>query len=156
MKNLFTTAAHDGRGLAGIEFAMVIPVLLLLLGGVADFGLAFWNKGLLASSVAQGAQYAFLTGTTVTATAIQGIIRHRLSLPATAVTVAGPECRCVPAVSATPATAVKQNCVLPCANGRLPGLYVVISARYAYIPILPLYSGLLSPVLVETATVRLK
>ena len=153
MKVLLTKVVRDARGLAGIEFAIVLPVLMLLLGGVADFALAFWSKGVLASSVAQGAQYAFLIGPKVSASSIQNIIGKRLTLPPADVAVTGPSCLCV---SGVPATAVAMRCEQKCSDGTQPGTYLTISAQFTYVPILPFYSGLASTRLVEAATVRLK
>lgn len=153
MRRLLAKIASDHRGLAGIEFAILAPVLLLMLGSVADFALAFWSKGVLASSVAEGAEYAFVAGPGASAFSIQSIVGQKLSLPAAAVSVTGPNCYCV---SGTPATAASQVCGLPCPNGATPGTYVTISARYAYTSILPLFSELANPVLVETTVVRLK
>lgn len=144
---------RENRGLAGIEFVMIVPVLLLLLGGVTDFALALWNKGLLASSVAQGAQYAFLVGPGVSASSIRGIVGQKLSLPADNVTVTGPGCYCV---SGPPATTSAQVCGQPCPGNKAPETHIVISARYAYVPMLSLYSGLTDLVFVEAARVRLK
>lgn len=153
MRHLLRRTACDDRGFAGLEFAMIVPVLLILIGGVADFALAFWSKGLLASSVAQGAQYAFLKGTTVLPSSVQGIVRKKLSLPAAGVTIKGPDCYCV---SGMPAIKVEKTCGQKCPDETLPNNYIVISASYTYEPILPLYSKLASTVLVEAATVRLR
>ena len=150
---LFARRLRDERGLASIEFAILAPVLLLLLGSLADFSLMFWSQGVLASSVAQGAQYAFFAGPNVSASTIQSIVGQKLSLPSSAITIAGPGCSCV---SGTPAMATSQACGNPCPNGVMPGTYVTISARYQYISILPLYSRLANPVLVDTMIARLK
>ncbi|MDQ2762839.1 MAG: pilus assembly protein, partial [Pseudomonadota bacterium] len=93
--------------MAAIEFAIIVPVLLLLLGGLADFALAFRSKGLLASSVAQGAEYAFLAGPVVSAAFVQSVVAQKLALSPADVTVTGPACACV---SGTPASATEQVC----------------------------------------------
>lgn len=144
---------RDGRGTAAAEFVIILPVLLLMLGSLADFALAFWSKGVLASSVAEGAEYAVAAGPSVSASAIQGIVRQKLSLPAANITVTGPACYCI---SGTPATAAVQTCGKTCPSGVAPGTYVAISARYTYTAVLPLYSHLASPVLVESAMARLE
>ena len=153
MRRRLARIAEDDRGLAGIEFAMLAPVLLLLLGCLADFALAFWTKGVLASSVAEGTAYAFAAGPSVSASSIRSVVGQKLSLSAAAVTVTGPSCYCI---SGTPATPASQACANPCPNGTMPGTYVTISAQYTYASLLPLYSQLANPVLVETTTARLK
>lgn len=153
MKPLLARTACDNRGLAGLEFAMTISVLLLLLGGVTDFALAFWNKGLLASSVAQGAHYAFLVSPTVSASSVQGIVRKKLSLPTDNVTITGPACFCIRGM---PAATVAIACHQLCPGDKTPITYVSISARYIYTPMLPLYSQMATSTFTEAATVRLK
>ena len=145
--------AKDQLGLAALEFAISMPVMLLLLGGLTDFSLAFWNKGMLASAVAAGAEYAAIVGPNVSASAIQSIVMQKLSLPTSDVTVTGPACYCV---SGTPAAASNQACASSCPNNTVPGTYVVISAKYTYAPLLPYYSSLASVMLMETTMARLK
>lgn len=146
--------ARDARGIAGLELALTAPILLFMFICLADFALAFWYKGMLASSVAGGANYAVLKGPTVTASAIQGIVGQQLSLPASSVTVKGPYCSCV---SGTPAAAADQTCSSLCpADAANPGTYVTITAQYTYRPILPTYSQFASPLLIETTMARLK
>jgi Flp pilus assembly protein TadG len=153
MKRLVHRRWRANRGVAAVEFAIVAPVLLLMLGGVVDLALAFLSKSMLASSVAEGAEYAFVAGPSVSASAIRSIVGQKLSLPAENITVTGPGCYCV---SGTPAVAAAQTCTVPCPNLSLPGTYVTISAHYTYTSLLPLYSHLTNPELVETAMVRLK
>ena len=153
MRRSFRRLRHGSRGFAGIEFGLIAPVLLLLLGGMADLALAFWNKGLLVSSVAEGAQYAFLAGPTVSASSVRGIVGQKLSLPAGNVTMTGPDCFCV---SGTPATPSARTCGQTCPNSRPAEMHLQISARYTYPPLLPVFSRLTDFVFVEAARVRLK
>ncbi len=153
MKRIRVSVIADDRGLAGIEFALTAPVLLLLVGCVVDFSLAFQARGQLASSVAQGVQYAFLAGSNVAATSIQNIVQQALSLPEGSVTVIGPSCYCI---SGTLAAITASGCAQPCPDGTTTGTYMTISAHYTYQSIMPAYSYLVNPVLVESATVRLK
>lgn len=44
------------RGAAAVEFAMVLPVLLLLLGGVIDFGSLYYNQIVLSNAARDGAR----------------------------------------------------------------------------------------------------
>lgn len=51
---------HRGRGRAGIalvEFALVAPLLLLLLAGVLDYGMALRTASSVAAAARAGAQY---------------------------------------------------------------------------------------------------
>lgn len=57
------------KGGAIVEFAFMFPILLSLIGGVADFGIYLWQRGRLANAVTYGTQYAFLIGTATGANA---------------------------------------------------------------------------------------
>lgn len=144
---------RDVRGVAALEFSLCVSVFLLVLGGLADFSIAYWTKGLLTNSVAQGVQYALLVGPQVSTSTVSGIVGQKLGLSPSDVDVSQPICKCV---SGTPAMASQQICGLPCLDGSTPGTYITITARYTYKPILPFYSQLESPVLTETALVKLK
>lgn len=49
--------ARDGeRGVAAVEFALVAPIILLILFGIFEFGSAFWRKQVLTSAVREGAR----------------------------------------------------------------------------------------------------
>jgi Flp pilus assembly protein TadG len=52
---------HKRRGERGanlVEFALVLPLLVLLLAGVADFGRAFNNYMIITNASREGARYA--------------------------------------------------------------------------------------------------
>lgn len=47
---------HKERGATLVEFLLVLPVFLLILGGIVDFGLALRNLEVISEAVKQGAQ----------------------------------------------------------------------------------------------------
>ena len=156
---------HARRAVATIEFALVCPVLLAFTGGLADFGFALADQGRLASAVAQGAQYAYLNPTKVTASAIKAIVVASASLPgmsANNVQVTGPSFFCVtsgtpPALAnttGTPPVPITPNTV--CSDGTKAGSYVEISASFVYTALMPGYSHLLNPTLTEALTARIQ
>jgi Flp pilus assembly protein TadG len=44
------------RGLAALEFGLIAPLVMILLFGVVEFGLALWRKQILTSAVREGAR----------------------------------------------------------------------------------------------------
>jgi Flp pilus assembly protein TadG len=48
------------RGNVALELALVLPLFLLLLGGVIDFGMLFWEKQVLTNATREGARAATL------------------------------------------------------------------------------------------------
>ncbi len=156
----------DRRGVAAVEFAIVAPVLLLMLGGVTDFGLLMSGKSQLANGVAQGVQYALLVGPSVSSATVKSIVQTGSSRsgvqPAVSVTVTGPACYCVsgqPAALSTSSTALSPTytCTGSCPGTTTsPQAFLVIQASYTYQPLMPLYSQLASPTVAETVTVKLQ
>ena len=59
----------DDRGAAAVEFAIVLPVLLLLVVGIIDFGRAFNMQIALTQAAREGVRVLALGGTTSDATA---------------------------------------------------------------------------------------
>lgn len=74
-------ASPRDRATAALEFALATPLLVLMLGGAADYGLAQFYRTNLANAVAAGAEYAYLTGTGVSTTNIQTVIQDAMYLP---------------------------------------------------------------------------
>lgn len=65
------------RGVAAVEFALLMPFVMFGLTGVADYGMAAYNRMELASAGRSGAQYAIFNRTNTTAakiTAIQDVV----------------------------------------------------------------------------------
>jgi len=46
----------DEKGGALIEFAIILPILMLLVGGIADFGILYYNKQVLTNASREGAR----------------------------------------------------------------------------------------------------
>jgi Flp pilus assembly protein TadG len=150
-------------GVAAVEFALIMPVLLAVIGGLTDFGLAFLDQCELAAAVTAGSQYAFSQGQinqTAQAHDVQQKVQNALALVGASVTVTGPTLYCVTRNIAAnpPATSFNSEAAVAgqtCKSGNLPGTYVVITAAYTYSPIMPLYSQVARTTLQEVAYVRL-
>ncbi len=57
--------AREG-GAAAVEFALILPVLLLLVGGVIDFGNLYYNQILLSNAARDGARLVAANQSTTT------------------------------------------------------------------------------------------
>jgi len=51
------------HGAAAVEFALVLPVLALLLFGVIEFGLLMFNKAVLTNAAREGARFGIVSAT---------------------------------------------------------------------------------------------
>jgi len=149
--------APSNRATAALEFAVATPLLVIMLGGAADYGLAQFYRTNLANAVAAGAEYAYLTGTGVTSANIQTVITNTMYLPTGASTnlsfsVTGPKGYCVTGSGPTMSAATAGS---TCSDGSTAGTYVIISATYTNTGIMNGFGGALSQPMTESATVRL-
>ena len=63
MKRVRRLLRRNEKGAAIVEFALVVPLLLLLLWGIVDIGRAFYTLNNLASAVREGARSAAVMST---------------------------------------------------------------------------------------------
>lgn len=149
------------QAVAAVEFALIAPILAVVLVGAADYGFAEYSRSCLASAVAQGAYYAFLTGPTASAATIKSLVQNASSL--TGVSVPQPAaaaCYCPSGSPATLGSAVSCTQTTCTVNGAStkPGTYITISASYTLAPWLriPFYRALGDQTITETVTVHLQ
>ena len=57
-ENVLTKKFCKENGQSMVEFAIILPVLLLIVFGVIDFGWLFYNQSALNNSAREGARYA--------------------------------------------------------------------------------------------------
>lgn len=154
------------KGVAALEFALIMPVILLILGGIGDFGLLLLGKGKLNNAVVMAAQFAQLQGPSVSGASIAAIVTNGAQYVGLAskptVKVTGPACYCVggqPANLSPSAVPLSSSyaCGGSCPNStELPAVFVMIDASFAYQPILPFYSQITSRNVFENVTLRLQ
>jgi Flp pilus assembly protein TadG len=74
---------RDPRGQALLEFALVLPIFLILLMGVIDVGRAIWAQNSLASAAREGARFAIVHGgSDTTACPVGPTLRTNPAIPA--------------------------------------------------------------------------
>lgn len=107
------------HGNAAIEFAIVLPVVLLLLSGVINFGLILVNKNQLNTVAASGTLFSF--GNSSDPTLVKNTMDSTTNLsPLT--TTATTFCECL---DGTPVA----GCSDICADGNSPNKYVTVTAQ---------------------------
>ena len=155
--------SHDScRGTAALELAIVAPVLLGILGGLADFGMAFRLKSELAAGVDAGAVYAFVqeqqvlgTSLVLSGSSVASAVSAIPGLSGATVTVSQmPGSYCVTA-SGTGATLQAVSSGSTCTDGSVPGTYVTISASLPFHPLMPFYSTLGAMTVSASVSMRL-
>lgn len=138
-------ANRDGN--VAVEFALVLPMLILILGGVIDFGRAFYDQMALETAARSAVQYARqnpgdATGIQLAATSAGG-------LPATAtVDALQVFCECPDGSSI--------GCSTVCATGEALLRFLSITVREDFETLFP-YPGVSSPLaLAGTAVIRVQ
>jgi len=58
------------KGAVAVEFAMLAPLLLLIIGGIIDFGHAYYIKQVVTNASREGARYGVTFSVNATATRI--------------------------------------------------------------------------------------
>jgi Flp pilus assembly protein TadG len=87
MKRVRLLLRRNEKGAAAVEFALVVPLVLLLLWGIVDIGRAFYTLNNLASAVREGARTAAVMATNPTTAANKTVIKSAVT---TAFTPIGP------------------------------------------------------------------
>ena len=54
------TIIKDQNGASAVEFALIMPLLFLLLFGIIEFGLLFYNKHIITNAAREGARYGIV------------------------------------------------------------------------------------------------
>jgi Flp pilus assembly protein TadG len=179
------TGKRADAGLAAVEFAFLVPILLVLFSGIVDISQMLYAYYQLDQAVAAGAQYAVLNAANVTstngaslATSIATVVENANGTAWTNDTVVvnnGPTVTVTsgtPASSGTASNADKYYCVTgsqmnwtwgtgyasqtACSGGDTAGKYVTVTASYNYVPLVGIYQVFTSSTLNQSAAVRVQ
>jgi len=142
---------HDRRGAAAVEFALLAPVLMLMLVTMTDLALAFFAQSQLSAAVATGAQYAYLYGQAPASTFVSdvgSVVSNATTLTPLTSTVTfnnrtdtsnASACYCPTGTARNLTWGSAVTCGSNCgaANEVTAGGYVLVSASYTFHPIFP-------------------
>lgn len=95
----FVTRSEGGQSL--VEFALILPVFLLIVTGVFDVARAVWQENTLAYAAREGTRYAIVHGSAGSpvawpgyTTGVENVVKNAaLGVPNVTVTVTWPELR---------------------------------------------------------------
>jgi Flp pilus assembly protein TadG len=123
-----STGRHRSRGQSVVEFALILPLFLLLLSGMVDFGIGLYDYMTIVTAARDGAR----VGASTCGTATPGCtasIRNHVALSGLSPTVT---------VACTTPGGAATSCD---AGGAKGGGSVTVTARYTYQMIWPLAFG---------------
>jgi Flp pilus assembly protein TadG len=139
------------KGTAAVEFALLAPILMTLLAGVVEIGMAAYQAMQVQAAVEAGALYAAKYG----ASNLSGITQAVLNATGTAGITASPAplvfCGCP---SATGVVSQNSNCTTVCSDGTAPGEYVKVSAVIAHQTLMPFLNLPIPTTITASSTVR--
>lgn len=134
-------------GAASIEFALIIPILALMMAALFDLGYAAYESMAVQAAAAAGAQYA--STNTWDVTAIENAVTSATELSGISASPAPSQfCACA---NGGILTAV--SCASTCSGGGSPGTYALVNAQVTHYNLLP-YPGLSYPTTISAQARR--
>ncbi len=148
-----TSRRWTEKGTAAVEFALISPLLLILLTGIVEIGMAGYQAMQAQAAVEAGALYAAQNGAGDLAAIGQAVVNATGTSGLTATPAPVAFCGCP-----TASGVVSQNadCTTPCAGGTAPGHYVRVSAAVPHQTIMPFLTLPLPASLTAQSTVRVQ
>ena len=142
----------DRRGLAAAEFALVLPLLVLMMGGVVDFGRFLWFQTEVTQALRAGMQYAMNDPNDTSG--INQIIQKATTLwPSPNFTVSNPVQSCSCSDGSTPSGGCTSG---TCPSGTIRQNWLTLTASYSYAPLIGTMGGLLPKSVSDTMVLRIQ
>jgi Flp pilus assembly protein TadG len=150
-----THAARSGwrSGAAAVEFALVTPLMAILLGGVVEIGMSAYQAMQVQSSTEAGILYAIEHGASNITAIGQAVVNATGTAGITASPVPLAFCGCP---GASGVVSQNSNCTTVCSDGSAPGQYVTVSAALTHHTIMSFLNLPLPATLTASSTVRLQ
>src|SRR5262245_34994856 len=131
------TARHDGsRGQTLAEFALILPVLILILMGLFDFGRAIIAYNTVSEAARNGARVAIVNQTTADICSVAATRAVAISLPT--------QCALTPTAAGIYVTSSSPCIVNSC--------LVTVKATYRFTALTPIISNILGPITVSSSS----
>ena len=114
-------------GIGAVEFGFIAPILMLLLLGIVDFGMAYWKQMQIRNAANAGIQWAMTNGYDLIK--IPAVAASATNLSGIAVTPSLP-CGCATGTGVTILA-----CASLCPDNTVPKPYIMVNARICYTPL---------------------
>lgn len=146
MRETHTGVAGDS-GVAAVEFAIIVPLLLLLVFGIIEFGTLFAQQLALSNGARQGARFAAVPDSTdITApTSSCAQITQQVQDAASTIGMNGASVAVTITGGVHPCASSTDTATYPCQGSGGSGVPVTVQAAYVSTPIVPFpYPGAIS------------
>jgi Flp pilus assembly protein TadG len=140
----FIGGAEDGTsGIAAVELALILPALVLMMIGAADFGMGFYRKMQVQDAAQAGAQWAAANGfdSTKISTAVTSATKSAPGFSVAASPAPHQDCGCAASTGVTFNGDTAPFCTSRCPDTTVAGTYVTASATATYTTMLS-YPGI--------------
>lgn len=116
-------------GVALVEFALALPLLMMLLVGLIEVGRLAWYNIQVGNAAHAGAQYGAIPGNAGDLTGMQNVAQADGQQSLTALTATARDvCACWNGTSLSPSTPASSACGVQCTNGGREITYVQVTA----------------------------
>lgn len=127
-KKQFSRFWRAREGLGAVELGFIAPVLLTLLLGVLDFGMAFWQQMQIANAADAGAQWGMANP--YNSTSITTVAQSATNLPTVNVSSTNP-CGCASSTGVAGGYGTPPSCTT-CPDGTTAQAYIVVNTKLCY------------------------
>ena len=149
LRRFFGRFSRDTDAASAVEFAILVPVLTLMVIAISDIGFAVYRKIQVEDAAQAGAQWAVRNG--FDSNGISNAVTSATNSPITASPAPQQFCGCATGSSVSLAT-----CGAPCPGGAIAGTYAAVSAQLVYHTTLNYAVIPTTSILAARSTVRLK
>ncbi len=140
-----SSAASRGRGQTLVEFALILPVLLLILLGIVDFGRVIYANNVIANAAREGGRTAIVNQTSAE-------IRARAIAQATGLAIDGVSTSCPPSGVSGVCIEFKNAALTAACSPPNLGCVAVITVKTTFSPITPIVGRILGPIALTSVT----
>jgi Flp pilus assembly protein TadG len=131
LRDLMRVMRADRRGVAAIEFAIMVPTLIMMTVCTVDLGMGIYTNMQVQDAAQAGAQYAMVHG--FDANSISTVVSNATAQSGISASPAPVQyCGCATAAGVTNVT-----CGAACPAGAVSGTYVQVSTQATYTTIVP-------------------
>lgn len=131
LRDLMQAMRDDRRGVAAIEFAIMVPTLIMMTVCTVDLGMGIYTNMQVQDAAQAGAQYAMVHG--FDTNSISTVVSNATGQSGISASPAPVQyCGCATAAGVTNVT-----CGAACPAGAVSGTYVQVSTQATYTTILP-------------------